>query len=50
MKQLSVVPTAWIADQMEETGHHGNQNDVDPIPTKSLWYVVNRHGDFKPTN
>ena len=32
MKQLSVVPTAWIADQMEEeeeNGHHGNQNDVD---------------------
>ena len=23
--QLSVVPTAWIADQME-TGHHGNQS------------------------
>ena len=24
-KMVSVVPTAWIADQME-TGHHGNHN------------------------
>ena len=35
MKQLSVVPTAWIADQME-TGHHGNQMDVSPTNHKSL--------------
>ena len=33
MKQLSVVPTAWIADQMEEeeNGHHGNQKVDAPL-------------------
>ena len=51
MKQLSVVPTAWIADQMEEEEMVTTTTKMDVSPTKhkSLWYVVSRHGDFKPT-
>ena len=43
MKQLSVVPTAWIADQMEEEEMvtTGNQKWMRfPLTTNALWYVV----------
>ena len=46
MKQLSVVPTAWIADQMEETGHHGNKKWMRlPLTTNALmprWFQANQ--------
>ena len=53
MKQLSVVPTAWIADQMEEEEEMvttATKSGCDSTNHKCLVVCGYCHGDFKPTN